>query len=95
MIDPFDMNYALIAIKANGDLESMETLEVLHTCMYENEPSEIDKQELIKELSSSEEFNMVGQIEGKDYFILLMQGEELDAIKEMLGIDDEDDEDDE
>lgn len=81
-----EAKYALIAVKALGPLEEMETLEVLHTCFYEEKPTESDEAALKEELAITEEFGMVGLEENRDYYLVSMEGEELDPIKEVMGL---------
>jgi hypothetical protein len=60
------LNYAIVCYKDNED---GETMEIKHTCCYENEPNDEDVKSLVKELAEDEEFGMIGD---SDYRMVLL-----------------------
>lgn len=68
------INYGLSVI-------DLETGELLHFVGYENMPTELDIEELEKELQTDEEFGLMGI---DDYVIIESTDEELNFFKSML-----------
>jgi hypothetical protein len=78
------INYGIIAFEnVKGDLTKIN---VVHNCMYENEPSEDDFESLFKELNSDPEFGLVGRM-GKDVFLMKASPEMVKYIIDQLGTD--------
>lgn len=62
------LNYAIICYKQLDE----DNINVLHSCLYENEPSEVDIDSLQQELYTDEEFGLVGDVVDVDYEMILI-----------------------
>ena len=62
------LNYAIVCYKQIDD----DNINVLHSCLYENEPNENDIDSLQQELYTDEEFGMVGDVADVDYVMILI-----------------------
>ena len=63
------LNYAIICYKQLDD----DNIHVMHSCLYENEPQEIDIDSLQQELYTDKEFGMIGDVEGVDYEMIMIK----------------------
>lgn len=62
------LNYAIICYKRLSE----DDINVLHSCLYENEPNEVDIESLQQELYTDEEFGLVGDVVDVDYEMILI-----------------------
>lgn len=78
-------NYALVAYTPTEDPMKGN---VIHTCFYENPPTQRDVNALIEELATDTEFGMIGLVCDQDYFLNEITGETLRILKEDMKIPD-------
>lgn len=77
------VNYALVLGKL---VEENQSINIKHTCVYENKPENKDIQQLLDELATDENFGMVGD---KDFEIYLLdrsvpeQAQVMDSVLEL------------
>ena len=65
------INYAVICFKQLDD----ERIRLKHKCLYEEEPEDMDLVELVRELETNPEFNMIGD----DDYEMIVLSREFDA----------------
>lgn len=67
-LNELGMPHYLVCIDKKAS--TLNHLSIVHICGYEEKPTEIDKQNLIKELSEDEEFHMTDMVIDEDYIIM-------------------------
>jgi hypothetical protein len=70
------INYALVA----EDLKK----EIIHICAYPNQPTEIDKEQLVSELMFDGTFDMMQEVYNETYTIRDATTQEVDSLKRYL-----------